>query len=303
MEKGNTYIRFDWAIKHTLRDKANFGILEGFLTVLLGQEIKIVEILESESNQEREDDKFNRVDIKAKNDRGHLIIVEVQLTSQFYYLQRILYGACKTITDHIRLGDKYDKVKKVYSISILYCDFGEGDDYIYKGETEFRGLNTRDTLVIRTREDGVIVPHLPSEIFPEYYILRVNSYDKVAQNYLDEWMTYLKTGTVRDDTRAPGLQEVKEKLRLMSMSRKERASYEIHVDNLMQQNDMYDTARTEGFAQGHAEGRTEGRAEGRAEGIHKVAANMLAMGIDESTILKLTGLAQDELERLAKGME
>ncbi len=66
----NTYIRFDWAIKHMLRDKANFGILEGFISVLLNEEVRIVEILESESNQESSTDKFNRVDIKARNSKG-----------------------------------------------------------------------------------------------------------------------------------------------------------------------------------------------------------------------------------------
>lgn len=77
MEQDNTYIMFDWAMKHMLRDKANFGILEGLVSVLLGEEITIVELLESESNQVSDNDKFNRVDIKAKNSKGHLIIVEV----------------------------------------------------------------------------------------------------------------------------------------------------------------------------------------------------------------------------------
>ena len=106
MEHANTYIRFDWAIKHMLRDKSNFGILEGLISVLLNEKVEIVELLESESNQDSDNDKFNSVDIKAKNSKGHLIIVEVQLTRQLYYLQRILYGACKAITEHIGLGDQ-----------------------------------------------------------------------------------------------------------------------------------------------------------------------------------------------------
>ena len=48
MEK-NFYVRFDWAIKRLLRDKANFSVLEGLLTVLFNDKTKIVEILESES--------------------------------------------------------------------------------------------------------------------------------------------------------------------------------------------------------------------------------------------------------------
>ena len=55
-------ISFDWAIKRILRSKANFDILEGFLSELLFEDITILEILESESNQEQRDDKFNRLD-------------------------------------------------------------------------------------------------------------------------------------------------------------------------------------------------------------------------------------------------
>ncbi len=61
------HIRFDWAIKRLLRQKANFGILEGFLSELLKEDVKISEILESESNKEREDGKFNKIDILVKN--------------------------------------------------------------------------------------------------------------------------------------------------------------------------------------------------------------------------------------------
>ena len=124
MNNNNRIVRFDWAVKRMLRDKANFDVLEGLMTVLIGQEIRIQEILESEGNQDTYDDKFNRVDIKAKNSHGDIIIVEVQLTRELYYLERILFGVSKAITEHINLGDKYDQVKKVYSINILYLDLG-----------------------------------------------------------------------------------------------------------------------------------------------------------------------------------
>jgi predicted transposase/invertase (TIGR01784 family) len=132
-ELKDKYIRFDWAIKRLLRQKANFGVLEGFLTVFIGEPIKIIDILESEGNQQEADDKFNRVDIKAKNSKGDIIIVEIQNTSELYYLERVLYGVAKAITEHINLGNTYKEVKKVYSISILYFDLGKGSDYIYVG--------------------------------------------------------------------------------------------------------------------------------------------------------------------------
>ena len=81
-------IRFDWAIKKLLRHKANFDILEGFLSELLNEEIKIKQILDSESNKETEDDKHNRVDILVENSKNELVIVEVQNSKEYDYFHR-----------------------------------------------------------------------------------------------------------------------------------------------------------------------------------------------------------------------
>jgi hypothetical protein len=136
------FIRFDWAAKRLLRYKANFGVLEGLLTVLLGDgehPVRIVEILESESNQLHMKDKFNRVDIKARNAEGEIILVEIQSNWELYFIERLLFGVAKAITEHIDLGESYGKVKKVYSICILYFSLGQGADYLYHGQTTFVG--------------------------------------------------------------------------------------------------------------------------------------------------------------------
>ena len=91
-EKKDLYVRFDWAIKRLLRQKANFGVLEGFLTVFLGERIRIVEILESESNQEGPDEKYNSVDIKALDSKGEIVIIEVQNTRELNFMERLLFG-------------------------------------------------------------------------------------------------------------------------------------------------------------------------------------------------------------------
>ena len=291
------YIRFDWAIKRLLRQKANFDVLDGFLTVMLNEEIRIVKILESEGNQESADDKFNRVDIKALNSKGEIILVEIQNTRELHYLERILYGVAKAITEHISIGEGYEKIKKVYSISILYFDIGIGTDYIYHGQNHFVGVHTGDHLRVNTRERDVIVSHLPAEIFPEYILVRVNEFDKVALTPLDEWIEYLKDGTIRPDTTAPGLKEAREKLKYYSMSPQERLIYDRHIDAIMIQNDVIGTAklegRIEGKAEGIAEGEAKGKAEGLAEGMRQVASKMKDTGVDVATIVKCTGLSEE----------
>lgn len=288
------YIRFDWAIKRLLRQKANFGVLEGFLTVFLGEPITIVELLESEGNQLSEDDKLKRVGIKVRNGKGEIIIVEIQNIRMLHYLECILLGVDKTIIEHINLGDSYNEVKKVYSISILYFDLGVGNDYLYHGQNQFVGVHTGDRLQIRTKEQNVIVSRFPSEIFPEYILIRVNEFDKVAVTPLDEWMRYLKDGIIASDTTAPGLEEAREKLKYYSMTDQERHAYDEHLNAVMIQNDVLNTAKMEGRMEGLKEGRQEGRMEERLAN----ARNFKKMGVSPDIIAQATGLSLEEINGL-----
>lgn len=317
MEK-DSYIRFDWAVKRLLRQKANFGVLEGFLKTLLNEEVTIVDILESEGNQENGDDKFNRVDIKAKNSLGEIIIVEIQNTREIYYLERVLYGVAKAITEHINLGDSYASVKKIYSISILYFDLGKGTDYIYKGSSRFCGLNTGDELQVSVKEKSVITKKTPESIFPEYYLIRVSEFDQLAVTPLEEWIAYLKTGYIPPEANAPGLPEAREKLRYYAMKPAEQYEYRRHMENIMIQNDVLGSAKEEGLAEGLAEGKAEGLAEGKAEGkaeglaeglaegeakglakgLRLVAANMKQNGVSFDAISQCTGLTIEEIQHL-----
>lgn len=261
---------------------------------MIGEEVKILEILESEGNQTAFDDKFNRVDVKALNSKGEIIIVEVQNTRELYYLERILYGVAKAITEHISLGESYQKVKKVYSISILYFDLGVGTDYFYHGQNHFIGVHTGDQLRINTRDRDAVIPRLPAEIFPEYILIRVNEFDKVASTPLDEWIEYLKDGTIRPDTTVPGLREAREKLKYDSMTRGERYAYEEHLTNVVILEDAIENAKWEGLT----EGKAEGLAEGETKAMRQAATNMKQMGMDAVAISNCTGLTADEIEKL-----
>lgn len=296
-ELKDKYIRFDWAILHQLHQKANFGVLEGFLTVFLNEPIKIVEILENEGNVLAED-KFYRVEIKAKNSNGEDILVEIQNITRLCYQERIFYGVDKAITEHINLGNTYKEVKKVYSISILYFDLGKGSDYIYVGQNNFIGLHTQDQLIISTKEKDTIVRKSPAEIFPTYMLVRVNEFNKVAKSPLEEWVDYLKNGVINPDTKAPGLQEAREKLKYYSMSNAERHAYDEHVNAIMIQNDVLGNARLEGHAEGHAEGRAEGRAEGKTEEKNAIALKMRQAGLPIEQIMQFTGLSEENIKSL-----
>ena len=314
------YVRFDWAMKRLLRDKANYAVLEGLITVLLGRKYTITKILESEGNQENENDKFNRVDLLAESEKGELIIVEIQNTRELTYFHRILYGTSKAITEYISLGDDYDKVRKVYSINIVYFDMGQGRDYVYHGKTVFRGLHDSNDILKLTQNQTQTffgakrVKEVGCEeagaIFPEYYILRVNDFNSVAKTPIEEWMHFLKSGDIAQDTQTPGLKEALEKLKYDSLSAEEKAAYRRTVENSVFQKSVIQTSFNEGKVEGIKEGRIEGRVEGRIEGRIKgrdegreemqkqIIKTMIGNGFDDETIAKITSASVEEIKQL-----
>ena len=289
-------IHFDWAIKKLLRDKANFVVLEGFLTVVLNQQIKIMEILESESNQEEESDKFNKVDLLVSNETGELIIIEVQNNQEYDYFQRMLYGTSKVITEHLNKKEKYSEVKKVYSITIAYFDLGQGNDYVYYGKTEFTGIHNQELLALSEKQIELFQKNTIKDIYPEYYIIKAGKFnDQKVSDKLDEWIYFLKNSKIPESFTAPGLKEAREVLAEMKMSASERRSYEafnkrlrdIASANFTKEADIY-------FA------RKEGREEGREESKREIALTSIKEGLDNDTISKITGLSTEQIEALRK---
>lgn len=288
------YIRFDWAMKRLLRQKANFGILEGFLTTLLGMKIKIKSMLESESNQDDESDKYNRVDMLAENDKGELFLIEVQNNTEYAYFQRMLFGTSKLVTEYIKKGEGYENIRKIYSVNIVYFSLGKGTDIVYHGKTEFRGIHNGDLLELSPFQRQKFNVDAVSDLYPEYYILKVNDFNRVAKNSLEEWVYYLNTGDVPQGAKAPGMEEVKEQLTIDRMNKSERSAYYKHLDNIVILRDNIYTEREEGRLEGRAEGREEGRIAERKENARK----MKQLGLPVETISKVTGLPVADIESL-----
>ena len=284
------YIRFDWAAKNILRNKADFVVFEGLISVLVKEQVTIVELLDTESNQESKDDKYNRVDIKAKNSKGEIILVEIQQTRELDYLQRMLYGVAKAITEHMGRGKAYDQVKKVFSINILYFKLGEGTDYLYHGQTVLTGVHDGDTLALTEHERDDLKVVAPENVFPEYYVIRVNEFDKLATDPLEEWLRYLKDEYISPDTTAPGLKEARERLEFLRMTPEQQRAYDHYLDTLVRDTDVIKTQLLEA--------KLEGRKEGRKEGIEEVAKAMKNQGMDIQQISQYTGLSPEDITKL-----
>lgn len=289
-----TLVSFDWALKRLLRQKANFAILEGFLSVLLKRDILIINLLESESNAEDDEQKINRVDMLVENEQKERLIIELQYSKEFDYFQRMLFATSKHLTETLQKGKPYQDIKKIFSINLIYFDLGHGSDYVYHGKTEFRGIHQNDILGLSVKQKELFQKDAVYEVYPEYYVIKINNFDDIARDSLDEWIYYFKNNEVKEEFKARGLAEVKAQLQFDELSEQEQQAYEKHEKMLLSERGIISTARIEG----KAEGRIEGKAEGEQQARIEMAKKMKAKGFDPETISEMTELSTDVVNNL-----
>lgn len=282
-------VRFDWATKKILRHKANFDVLEGFLSELLGEDVKIKHVLDSESNKETMDDKFNRVDILVENEKGELVIIEVQNTQEYDYFHRMLFGSSKAITEHIKEGSAYAQVKKIISITIAYFDLGQGKDYVYHGTTIFKGIHKGDILGLSDKQMQVYQKNNVYEIYPEYWVIKTGKFRNRINDRLDEWIYFLKNAEIKPSFSAKGLKEAKEKLDTMKLPEKERAAYDkylLHLMSIASRNHNIEIETKEIIKKAHEEKEIE------------FILEMTKEGLSVSMIAKIAKKTEEEIQQL-----
>ncbi|MEO0685337.1 MAG: Rpn family recombination-promoting nuclease/putative transposase, partial [Cyanobacteria bacterium J06649_11] len=232
------------------------------------------------------ENKLNRVDILAKNTKNEFLLIEVQNSPENDYFHRMLYGVSTLISEYLGKGEAYGKVKKVYSINIVYFSLGQGRDYIYKGKIDFCGIHINDKLEPSELQKEVFKIEEVYEIFPEYYVLRVNNFNDVAKDSLDEWIYFLKNSEIKDEFQARGLVQAKDNLKVENLSQAERAAYQKYLEDRRYEISIIESAEVTGELRGRKEAKIE------------IAKSLKSRGIDINLIVETTGLSIGEIENV-----
>ncbi|MEA2097024.1 MAG: PD-(D/E)XK nuclease family transposase, partial [Candidatus Cloacimonadota bacterium] len=227
-------------------------------------------------------------------DNKEIVLIEVQVNSESDYFYRMLFGASKIIAEHLAQGAPYSQIKKVYSVNILYFDLGHGKDYIYHGITSFVGLHQNDILDLSNKQKELYQKQYVHQIYPEYYLIKVNQFNNIAKDTLDEWIYFLKNEEIKDNFHAKGLLEAKEKLDALKLPTSEKQAYKTYLENLHYEESMVDSSFNSGKLEGKKEGEKVGLKKGEKIGLEKgklaVAKKMKASGMDIELIRQITGL-------------
>ena len=289
-----TLVSFDWALKKLLRQKANYGILEGFFSELLRFDVTIENILDGESNKDDQDLKINRVDILAQDSDKRLYIIELQYSHELEYFHRMLFATSKSTVEYLKEGFDYDRVRKVYSVNLLYFQLGQGSDYVYYGTTRFIGMHQGDELKLSPLQKEKFFVNEVHHIFPEYYVIKINNFDDVAKDKLDEWIYFFKNTVLPEKYSARGLQLMEKALNVNDLLDSDRRDYESYQKSKVVERNVINTARLEG----RAESQIEGRQVGEQIAKEKVAVQMFKDGLPVETIGKYTGLSAESIQNV-----
>ena len=346
-----TIISFDYAIKDILRDKANFDILSGFLTELLEKQVTVMEVLESEVNptvpasiegkagktgkikKVRKTGKVSRMDLKAKIDDDEIAVFEIQYFDKVDFMGKILFNACKTVVEQIKIGMKFD-IKKVYSINISYYGLDAEDEYVFTANlNEFRGIHYDEVIPFSQKLDPN--SDAPKDIHPEYFLILPNNFEeederkrknknrkkdfvpkKPTKSKFDEWVYVLKNSVVKSEFTAAGIQAAGKKLSILKMTPQQKAAYEAELMAMAAQKSELQTAEmkgeakgevkgvAKGLAKGLAEGKEIGRAEGKEFGVQKEKVDTVIRGrikgLSIDTIADVTDLTPEQIIKILK---
>jgi predicted transposase/invertase (TIGR01784 family) len=168
----------------------------------------------------------------------------------------------------------------------VYFDLEQGEDYIYHGRTEFTGIHKQDILKLSQCQQKQFTHMNADDLFPEYYVLRINEFNKETVTPLDEGISFLKTGEISQKTKAKGLNKARERLQKDLFNKSERAAYNAHMAAMQYQQSVISTSLI------------EGRAEGKILSLGKVVIASTKAGLSIETITNITGLSADEVSEI-----
>ena len=297
-------VSFDYGIKYLLRDKGDYGIVEGFISALLTavgyKNVKIVALLESESNRENAKSKRSLADLIVQDEDGSKYIIEIERNVKDSFVHKSLFNTSRLIIDNLAQREDYTQILKVFHISLLYFPIGSSGA-IYHGKTIIHEIETNERLAVSIKnQQGEVVD--ATDILPEYFYISVPLFNDRLEKEIDDWLHVMKYDEVPENYHSPYMAQVAEKLSILKMTKEERASYSYYQKQLHTDRDELIAAEVRGEARGEARGKAEGLSQGKTEGKLEekiaIARNLLAQNIDINIISKVTGLSESDIEKL-----
>ncbi len=294
MSNDKPLVSFDYGIKYLLRDKGDYAVVEGFISALLKtkgyKDVKIVALLESESNKEDSKSKRSLADLIVEDEDHHKYIIEIERNVKDSFIHKSLFNTSRLIVDNLAQREDYTQIIKIFHISLLYFPIGNSNGAIYHGKTIIHEVETNEKLSvhIKNQQTGEIFD--ATDILPEYFYISIPQFNDRLEREIDDWLHVMKYDEIPENYHSPYMVQVAEKLSILKMTPEERANYSYYQKKLYSDRDELAAAEARGVEKGIEKGENKKAVE--------IAKAMLLDGDAIEKISKITSLTVKEIEKL-----
>jgi len=279
-------VSFDYAIKYLLKDKGDYGIVEGFISALLRtrgyKDVKIKALLETESNKEDSKSKRSLADLIVEDEDHHKYIIEIERNVKDSFIHKSCFNTSRLIVDNLAQREDYTQIIKIFHISLLYFPIGNGNGAIYHGKTIIHEIEINERLSVHIKNKKTNEVFDATDILPEYFYISVQLFNDRLEREIDEWLHIMKYDKVPSHYRSPYMKQVAEKLNVLQMTKAERENYSYYQKQLYNDRDELQAAEARGIEKGKEE-------------LIKI---MITNGNSIEMISNITGLSINEIKKL-----
>ena len=275
----------DCFVRYFFTDKGGEKVLLDFINAVMisadMKTFKAVEILNPFNLKRNYKDKETIVDVKCITKNGTVVIIEVQLSGNSRFPERILYYWAANYSKLLKKGEEYEDLTPVISINLLNFNLNKVNKNVHSCYMIYDTKNTR-----------LLTDHLQIHIIE---LKKFKFKDNDLKKDLNYWLGFFTTKDMEEYMseivkEKPIMEEAHKRYNNFIRSRLMMSEYE------KKEIYQYDKQIT------LEEKRREGKAEGIKEGIEKrnytIAKSMKKENIDIETIKRITGLTIKEIEKL-----
>ena len=281
-------VKTDYAFKKVFGSVQSRAILLDFLNALLnfnGERITDLEILDPYQIPLLQGMKDSYVDVKAVLSNRTRVIIEMQVLNYPGMEKRVLYNAAKSYSTQLVRGQEYDTLEPIIALTIT-ADF-----------VMFADLPAYQTCWhVREQGTGRLYNRDIELIFIE--LPKFTKTEAELETISEKWIYFIKNAgsleMIPADLSEPSLIDAFNIANTAGMSCEELDEQQKRQDFIY----MVRGSTKKAMAEGKAIGKEEGEAIGREKALIQTARNLLREGMSVATIAGVTGLPEDEINRL-----
>lgn len=291
----------DFAFIKTFGNQANEVALISLVNAILELPSPIVETTIENPYNDKDflEDKLSILDIRAKDQRGWIYDIEMQVTVVADLIQRMVFYGCEVYADQLRSGDEYSLLKPVFTICIIEGKLWQDSAKLHH---EFRladletGRLLGNTLEVHTLELG-------------WYNLKEQDLEHAS--ILEQWLFWLlhaheyDTRTLKKLFPNPGFIEATDAIDRIATITEDKSVYDIREKRLRDQKWLINSAMRDSLQQGLQQGIEQGIEQGIALGelVGQIVLLQRQLGLRVSTREELLAKDTCELNALITELE